>query len=129
MRKVAIAVDGDNVSAHFGRCPSYLFVEMEGNTIINKNLIQNPGHQRGSIPEFINEHGAKTIICGGMGHRAQQAFQEYGITPIMGIQGPVEDVLNQLKNDKLLSGESTCSPNSGRNYGIPRSDSDHKHEH
>ena len=85
MKKIALAIDGNHISAHFGRCPSYLFVEIDNNEIINREEIANPGHEMGSIPKLINEHHADSIICGGMGHRAQALFQQYNITPILGV--------------------------------------------
>ncbi len=125
MKKIALAIDGNHISAHFGRCPSYLFVEFEGQEIKSRVEIPNPGHERGSIPNFIHSHGAEAIVCGGMGYRAQQFFTDFGITPIMGIQGTIEEVLQKLQTDSLNEGDSTCAPGDGKEYGVPRSDNDH----
>lgn len=129
MKKIALAIDGNKISAHFGRCPNYLFVEIDGKKIIKQTKLANPGHERGLIPKFIHEQGADTIICGGMGFRAQQFFQQYGVTPILGIKGPIDTVLSQLVDGTLEGGKSTCSPGGGKDYGISRTDLDPEHEH
>ena len=55
--KVAISTDGNMVSAHFGRCPSYTIVEIDEKKVVKRDLVQNPGHQPGFIPEFLHEKG------------------------------------------------------------------------
>ena len=37
--KIAISTDGEYVSGHFGRCPSFTVVEIEENEIKNKEII------------------------------------------------------------------------------------------
>ncbi|MFZ6017802.1 MAG: NifB/NifX family molybdenum-iron cluster-binding protein [Nitrospirota bacterium] len=45
--RVAISTDGNFVSEHFGRCPSFTIIEFNDGQIIKKEVIQNPGHQPG----------------------------------------------------------------------------------
>ena len=68
--KIAISTDGDLVSAHFGRCPSFTIVVFESDKIISKHTIDNPGHHPGFLPQFLKEKGVNAIIAGGMGQRA-----------------------------------------------------------
>ena len=126
LKKIAIAADAGSVSAHFGRCPEFIFVSINDNKIIEQKSLPNPGHAMGTIPRFIHENEATAIICGGMGARAQQMFNDFGIDTIMGIQMPVENAIASFVNGSLKAAPSMCSPRSGRNYGIPRSDG---HEH
>lgn len=106
-----------------------MFVEIENGEIKNRTVLANPGHEMGSIPKFINEHKANTIICGGMGHRAKNIFEQYQITPILGIQGQIEDIIDQYIKNSLMAKDSLCSPGLGKDYGVPRSDHDKSHEH
>ncbi|MBA7644828.1 hypothetical protein ES703_52575 [subsurface metagenome] len=57
-----------------------------------------------------------------MGQRAQGLFAEAGIETIMGIQGSIDDVINQILDGTLEGGESLCRPGSGKGYGIKRTD-------
>ncbi len=74
---IAIATDAENVSPHFGRCQTYTLVEIVDGNVKEKNIVGNPGHSPGAIPQFLNEKGAKRIVCGGMGPRAMELFKQF----------------------------------------------------
>ncbi len=120
--KIAISTDGNYVSNHFGRCPSFTILEIEGNKLVRKDLIDNPGHHPGFLPEFLRQKGIQYIIAGGMGQRAQVLFADAGIETIMGITGELEEVINKILNGTLEGGESLCNPGSGKGYGVERTD-------
>lgn len=126
--KVAISTDGDLVSAHFGRCPSFTIVELEGNKLISKYTIDNPGHHPGFLPQFLKEKGVNAIVAGGMGQRAQMLFDESGIKTIMGISGKVDEVVKQAAAGILKGGESLCQPGAGKGYGVEKTACDHPNE-
>ncbi len=126
--RIAISTDGDNVSAHFGRCPSFTLVDIENNKVEKKENVQNPGHQPGSIPKFLHEKGVKCIICGGMGARAVGFFEEFGIQTIVGISGKIDDVVKKLLKGALEGGESLCNPGAGKGYGVEKAECDHPDE-
>jgi len=126
--RIAISTDGDFVSAHFGRCPQFTIVDIEDNELKNKELVPNPGHQPGFIPQFLHSKGVKFIIAGGMGMRATGFFDELGIKPILGVSGSIDDVIGQIQNNTLQGGESLCNPGSGRGYGLDKTVCDHPEE-
>lgn len=123
--KLAISTESGYVSAHFGRCPQFTIVEIEGNKVINKEIIENPGHRTGFLPNFLNKQGVKYVITGGAGFRAQEFFNEFGIKLIVGIQGKIDDVIEQLIKGTLKGGESLCKPGAGKGYGIEKEDKEH----
>ena len=131
--KIAISSDSGNVSPHFGRAPNFTVITIEDNKLIEKKVLQNPGHTVGSIPQFINDQGAKCMITGGMGRRAQDFFSQYGIEIIMGISGTVKEVIEKILDGTLEGGESICSPGGGKGYGVEKihtdADDDHEHHH
>src|SRR4030065_862965 len=111
--KIAISTDGDFVSGHFGRCPEFTLLDIEKGKVIKRDVIDNPGHHPGFLPQFLKEKGVNTIIAGGMGMKAQELFREAGIDPVLGVEGKIQDII-----DKLLAGtpegwESICSPGAG----------------
>jgi len=126
--KIAISTDRDNVSAHFGRCPSFTIANLDNNTVINKELLENPGHQPGFIPQFLDEKGIECIIAGGMGMRAVELFNEFQIEVIIGISGRVDDVIEKFIKGELKSGKSLCKPGLGKGYGLDKTECDHPHE-
>jgi len=123
--KVAISTDGDFVSSHFGRCPQFTLVDIDNGKIVQREVIDNPGHHPGFLPQFLKEKGISCIIAGGMGMRAQELFNEASINTIMGIEGKVQDTIDKLLRGTLKGGESICSPGAGKGYGIDKSECDH----
>jgi len=126
--RVAISTDGDFVSAHFGRCPSFTIVHIENNKIIKTEVVNNPGHQPGAIPQFLHEKEVNCIIAGGMGMRATGFFNEFGIQAIVGISGKISGVIEKLLKGTLEGGESLCKPGAGKGYGIEKTICDHPNE-
>jgi len=61
--------------------------------------------QPGQVPSFIKGQGAQVIIAGGMGYRAMQFFQEFGIEPVTGISGKVKDVVEAYLDEKIQGAE------------------------
>lgn len=108
--KIAIATDGNNVSAHFGRCSEYTVIELEDGKAKERYSLQNPGHEPGRIPVFLKENEIDQIVAGGMGRRAQQLFEQMGIEWILGITGSVEETIKKIEDNTICEGESLCSP-------------------
>ena len=126
--RVAISTDGDFVSAHFGRCPSFTIADIEDGKLTKKEVVDNPGHEPGFIPQFLHEKGVNCIIAGGMGARAIGFFNELGIQAIMGISGKIDEAIEKLQKGTLKGGESLCSPGAGKGYGLDKAECDHPNE-
>ncbi len=123
--KTAIATDNGQVSAHFGRCPSYTIIEIQDGKVLSKNLVDNPGHQPGFIPNFLNDMDVNVIIAGGMGRRAIDLFGQYNIETVLGVSGNIENVIEEYLSGKLAGGESLCKPGGGKGYGLDKETCDH----
>lgn len=107
--RVAIATDNGSVSPHFGRCGEYSVFTIEDGEIKSREILENPGHEPGKIPTFLNEHKVEVIIAGGMGRKAQMLFDEMGIKQVLGATGAIDSVINQFCDGSLSNGESLCS--------------------
>lgn len=131
--KIAISTDSNQVSAHFGRAPIFTFITIENDKLVKREEFSNPGHTVGSIPEFVNKHGAEYMIAGGMGHRARAFFEQYGINVIVGVQGTIDNVIERILDGqiKTMGGESLCAPGGGKGYGVEKihTEADNNHEH
>jgi predicted Fe-Mo cluster-binding NifX family protein len=126
--KIAISTDGAMVSAHFGRCPSFTIVDIDGESVVWRDVAENPGHHPGSIPKFLREMGVEYIIAGGMGRRASDLFDGMGIKAILGVSGSVDDAIAKILDGTLEGGESLCMPGAGKGYGIDKDACDHGEE-
>ena len=133
--RIAISTDGENVSAHFGRCPEFTIVDVEEGQASEREIIKNPGHEPGFIPEFLRKKGVNCIIAGGMGHRAKGFFEQYGIQVIVGVQGSINNVIERILDGqiKTMGGESLCTPGGGKGYGVEKihteADDNNEHHH
>ena len=123
--RIAISTDGDSVSAHFGRCPSFTIIEIDDGKLINKQTITNPGHHPGFLPQFLHQKGVHYIIAGGMGQRAEGLFAQAEIQTIMGVSGSIDEVIDKIIKGTLEGGESLCQPGAGRGYGVEKTECEH----
>lgn len=126
--RFAISTDKDEVSAHFGRCPSFTIIDVEDNRLIKKEVLKNPGHQPGFIPEFLSKNGVQCVVAGGMGPRAIGLFGNAGIRTIVGVSGSIDDIIDQIVRGALKGGESLCKPGAGKGYGIEKTECTHEGE-
>jgi len=113
--RVAISADNSNgldsvVSPHFGRCPYFVLVDLDGQEVKAVQAISNPyygNHQPGQVPGFIHSQGASVMLTGGMGRRAIMFFEEYGIEAATGASGTVRHTLEQYLGG-ALQGAAPC---------------------
>jgi predicted Fe-Mo cluster-binding NifX family protein len=111
--RIAISVEDDNgldsvVSHHFGRCPYFVLVNVDGEEIREVQVIDNPyyaQHQPGMVPGYINSQHADVMISGGMGRRAIAFFQEYGINSATGANGTVKAAIEDYLRGNLSTAE------------------------
>jgi predicted Fe-Mo cluster-binding NifX family protein len=106
--RVAISSDGDMVAPHFGRCDAYTIADIEEGEITHQERISNPGHEPGFLPGYLAERGVSCIVAGGMGPRAKMLFDQHKVQTIVGVSGPVAQVLDSLRTGTLEGGESLC---------------------
>lgn len=106
--RYAIASDGTQVAAHFGRCPEYLLVDVEDGMVLGQTVLPNPRHQEGLLPHLLADHGVHAVVAGGAGPRALGLLAELGIIAYLGAAGPIKDVVAELLAGTLQSGESAC---------------------
>jgi predicted Fe-Mo cluster-binding NifX family protein len=107
--RIAISVDNNLgiesvVAHHFGRCPYYAFVDVEGDAVQDVQVVANPyyeNHQPGAVPDFIRQQGADVMLAGGMGRRAVMIFQQCGIDARTGASGTVRRAVEHYLGDQL----------------------------
>ena len=125
MRKIALSADDKNgldgeMSMHFWRCPAYLVASITDDNQIDKTeVVENPyfgQHVPGQVPTFINSLGVNAIIAGGMGPKAIEMFQGFGIDVVTGVGGKVGNVLRAYLDGKI-SGASGCAHDHDHDHG------------
>ena len=115
MMKVAVASDGKMVTEHFGHCEGFLIFDTENGQITKNEMVANPGHKPGFLPNFLNDKGVNVIISGGMGGGAIDIFNEKNIEVIVGASGDAKAAVEEYLKGNLKSTGSVCH--------------DHQHSH
>jgi predicted Fe-Mo cluster-binding NifX family protein len=111
--RIAVSADDNNgldsvVSPHFGRCPYYVMIDLDGREVNQVNVVDNPyynHHQPGQVPGFIRSQEAGVMLTGGMGRRAIAFFQQYDIQAVTGASGTVRRALEQYLGGELQGAE------------------------
>jgi predicted Fe-Mo cluster-binding NifX family protein len=91
----------DLVSDHFGRAPTFTVVDTESGEIM---VVRNRSEHMGGLgkpPEHIAKTGAKVMLCSGLGPRAIDMLQSFGIQVFIGASGTVKDTVQMWKDGKL----------------------------
>lgn len=122
--RIAVSADDPRglesvVSPHFGRCPYYVLVDVEGREVTATLVVANPfygQHQPGQVPGFIRDHGANVMLTGGMGGRAVAFFEQYGIEPVTGATGSVRYALEQYLGGALRRA-APCHESTAHGHG------------
>jgi len=106
--KIAVASEGNMVTEHFGHCEGFLIFETEKDKIIQSEMVANPGHRPGFLPNFLNDLGVNVIISGGMGGGAIEIFNEKNIEVIVGASGEAKTAAESYLKGELKSTGSVC---------------------
>lgn len=112
--KIAVASENGVVTGHFGHCEAFHIFDAENGQIIKNEIVPNPGHRPGFLPNFLNDMGVNVIISGGMGGGAIDIFNEKGIEVIVGAEGNSQATAEMYLKGMLKSTGSVCN---------------HEHEH
>lgn len=119
MKKIALPVQGENVSAHFGHAPQFKIFSVEDDEIVEEDVLENPGHQPGLLPRLLNEAGSDLIIASGMGQKAISIFEKNNIDVVCGASGNAKNAVVDYLKGKLNASDNACS----------HGDADHHHSH
>lgn len=106
--KIAVASEGKMVTEHFGHCEGFQVFDTENGKILSGQMVQNPGHKPGFLPNFLGDMGVKVIISGGMGGGAIDIFNQRGIEVITGASGDAEEAVKGYLAGELKSTGSVC---------------------
>ena len=107
--KIAVAVEGKQVSEHFGHCEGFMIYEACDGCVSRGEFLPNPGHQPGLLPALLREEGINAVIAGGMGERAQTLFAQQNIRVIVGASGACENAVKAFADGGLTSTEAVCN--------------------
>jgi len=110
--KIAIPVEGERLSPHFGGASLFSIVEVDPvtKTILRSEALPPPEHQPGAFPVWLRQQGVTVVIAGGIGQRALALFAQQGITVRAGQPGaPAMDLVREFLSGNLNSAPDGCA--------------------
>jgi ATP-binding protein involved in chromosome partitioning len=108
-RRIALPLDGETVSSHFGHSPEFAVFDVVKGKIAGNTTMTPPPHSPGAIPAWLRENGVDVVISGGMGHRAVNMLESSGIEVVTGAPpGPPEGLVKAYLAGTLKTGENVC---------------------
>ena len=110
--KIALAVSNNLVTNHFGHCDYFIVYDIVDKQVIGSDIIKNPPHQKGYLPNFLRDLGVDCIITGNMGEMAVKMFEDFGIKAYRGVDGEAATVIEKFLQGELETTDSICNDHS-----------------
>ncbi len=113
----------ETVGQHFGKVPFYTLYDTETK---EASVLPNTSEHNGGIglpPELMAKEGVDIMLCGGLGKKAVDMFEQAGIAVFSGATGTVQNAIDAWESSKLAKAtrDNSCS---GHGH-----DDDHVHCH
>lgn len=116
--KLAVTYENDMVGQHFGRTEKFKVYDIEDGKITSSQVIETNGIGHEALAPFLKKIKVEILICGNMGIGAKTALGETEIKILAGVEGKVDDVVNDY-----LAGTLKSNPN------VECHEHDHKEGH
>jgi predicted Fe-Mo cluster-binding NifX family protein len=113
--RVAMAIEEneliERVAEHFSKCTKFKVFELDDEkTLIKTETYFNPlvGEHNGAcqLPGYVKQFNVNTIIAGGMGKKAVDSFQSFGINVITAPGLDYKAALNLFIEGKIVGYEA-----------------------
>jgi len=101
---------------HFGSAPFFTFVDSESKLVeVRDNRGQAHAHGACHPVAALDGIGVEAVVCGGMGLRALQKFEEAGITVYRSGAETIADALHEILSQKAekMTMENACAHHGG----------------
>ena len=106
--KIAITSDGTDlqsaVDSRFGRAKNFIIYDMEDNSIVVVDNVQNLNAMQGAgiqSSKTVIESGAKAVLTGNMGPKAFNLLNENGVEMYINATGSVAHAIEEFKKGTL----------------------------
>ena len=99
--KIAVPYENGMVFQHFGHTAEFKFYEVENGQVTASEVVSTNGQGHGALVDFLAQHNANAVFCGGIGPGAQNALAQAGIQLFGGISGPADAAVADYLAGKL----------------------------
>ena len=99
--KIAVTYQDGDIFQHFGHTEFFKIYDIENTDIVKTEIVSTNGSGHGALAQFLHEHSADTLICGGIGGGAQNALASCGIRLYGGVSGEADQAVDAFLAGKL----------------------------
>jgi len=110
----------DLVSQHFGHAPTFTIFDTETTEV---EILPNQSLHRGGSgypPDYLAPAGVEVMVCAGLGRRAIQMFEQYGIEVFVGASAAetAKTAIQAYQNNQLqmATDENACKEHRYRRH-------------
>lgn len=108
--KLAITYDNGQVFQHFGKTQQFKIYDIQQGKVGPSLVTGTGGQGHGALAGLLRALGISVLICGGIGHGAQEALKSLDITVIPGITGDADQAVQDFVDGKLVPNtEALCN--------------------
>lgn len=130
MKKIAIALNQNNLLDHFGHCHHFAIYDIsDNNQVMKETTIENPEHRPGFLPKFLYDQGVNVVVSENLGAKAKQIFDAFKIEVIFGLAGSKDSIIEQYLTSGLVSSQESCRKHEEHDHTGHEHDHDHGHHH
>ncbi|MBN2489861.1 MAG: NifB/NifX family molybdenum-iron cluster-binding protein [Planctomycetes bacterium] len=108
MKKIAIALFGEEVSPRFGGSMRFLVSEIGSDGAGAAAVEEADAVSPDRIPAWLESLGVSAVICGGIPRRYQADLEALGIEVIWGVIGPARNALEAYARGTLERDQFLC---------------------
>lgn len=109
-KKLAIPLDGENLSEHFGHSREFAFYKIENGKIVFSSRQVPPPHAEGTIPNWLVENEITDVLAGGIGSRAIDILNSHDINVYAGVEtGNPDNMALDFIQGSLKYGKNYCN--------------------
>ena len=99
--RIAVTYENGNVWQHFGKTENFKFFDVESGRVVSSEVISTNGQGHGALADFLAEHKAEVVICGGVGSPMISRLEAAGIKACPGVTGDADKAVERYLDGSL----------------------------
>jgi predicted DNA-binding protein (UPF0251 family)/predicted Fe-Mo cluster-binding NifX family protein len=100
--RIAATYENGDVFQHFGHTEQFKVYDVEDGQVTAETIIDTNGNGHCALADVLKKHNVDMLLCGGIGHGAQQALAEAGITFYGGVSGSADKAVADFLAKSLV---------------------------
>lgn len=121
--KIAATYDAstNTIFQHFGKTQTFKLYEIENNSIVKSQVIDNGGFGHHDLATYLKNLGVDILILGNRGQGAIDALNNAGIRQLAGITGNPDEAVTAFLNGTLKDNpDAKCNHHGEHHHDSPK---------